>query len=149
MKSLGVPFILIGGVNDDGDRGLIRRLAGAFLLNYDAVEGTGAVIPCRLYIESAGSETDEEFGSGFQCRLFSLAVRRPATTGATMGVTMVAETATLVAGVLLLDYDAVEGMQNRKTDEEVDGINCEKRELTNYFQCFLLEPSSPQKICSG
>ena len=45
MKSLGVRFILIGGVNDDGDRGLLRRLAGALLLNYDAAEGTGAVIP--------------------------------------------------------------------------------------------------------
>jgi len=32
---LGVPFILIGGVK-----------------NYDTVEGTGAVTPCRLYIES-------------------------------------------------------------------------------------------------
>ena len=32
-KSLGVPFILIGGVNNDGDRGLLRRLAGELLLN--------------------------------------------------------------------------------------------------------------------
>ena len=32
---------------------------------------------------------------------------------------MVAQTATLVDGVLLLDYDAVEGIQ---TDEEVDGM---------------------------
>ena len=77
------------------------------------VEGMGAVIPCRLYNESACSETAEEFGSGFQCRRFSLAVRQPATTWATMGVTMVAETVTLVTGVLLLVYDAVEGMQNR------------------------------------
>ena len=113
MKSLEVPFILIGGVNDDGDRRLIRRLTGAFLLNYDTVEGTGAVIPCRLYIKSACSETDEEFGTGFQCRLISLAGRQPATIGATMGVTIVIETAKLVTGVLLLAYDAVEGMQNR------------------------------------
>ena len=114
MKSLGVPFILISGVNDDWDRGLVRQLTGAFLLNYDTVEGTGAVVPCRLYIESAGSETDEEFGSGFQqCCFFSLAVRQPTTTGATVGVTMVAETGTLVTGVLLLAYDAVEGTQNR------------------------------------
>ena len=45
IKSLGVPFILIGGVNDDGDRGLLRWLAGELLLNYGAAEGTGAVIP--------------------------------------------------------------------------------------------------------
>jgi hypothetical protein len=31
----------------------------------------------------------------------------------TMGVTMVAEIVTLVTGVLLLVYNAVEGMQNR------------------------------------
>ena len=36
-----------------------------------------------------------------------------------MGVTMVAKTVSLVDGVLLLDYDAVEGIQ---TDEEVDGM---------------------------
>ena len=30
-----------------------------------------------------------------------------------MGVTMVAQTATLVDVVLLLDYDSVEGIQNR------------------------------------
>ena len=64
-----------------------------------------------MYIESAGSETDDECSSGFQCGLFSLAVR-PATTGASMGVTMVAQTASLVDGVLLLDYVAVEGIQN-------------------------------------
>ena len=50
--------------------------------------------------------------------LFSLAAQ-PATTGASMGVRMVAQTATLVDGVLLLDYDAVEGIQ---TDEEVGGM---------------------------
>ena len=66
-----------------------------------------------VYIESTGSETDDEFSSGFQCRLLSLAAR-PATTGASMGVTMVAQTATLVDGVLLLDYDAVEGIQTDK-----------------------------------
>ena len=69
-----------------------------------------------VHIESTGSETDVEFSSGF--RLFSLTAR-PATTGASMGVTMVAQTATLVYGVLLLDYDAVEGIQ---TNEEVDGM---------------------------
>ena len=47
-----MPFILIGGVNNDGDRGLLRRLAGELLLNYDAAEGTGAVIPCRLCTSS-------------------------------------------------------------------------------------------------
>ena len=102
-----VPSILIGGVND------VRQLAGAPLMDYDAVEGTGAVLPCRQYIEAAGREMDEESGRSFQCRLFSLAAR-PATTGASMGVTMVAQTATLVDGVLLLDYDAVEGIQTDK-----------------------------------
>ena len=42
-------------------------------LDYDVVEGTGAVLPCRQYIEAAGREMDEESGRGFQCRLFSLA----------------------------------------------------------------------------
>ena len=65
-----------------------------------------------VYIESTDSKTDDEFSSGFQCRLLSLAAR-PATTGALMGVTMVAKTASLVDGVLLLDYDTVEGIQNR------------------------------------
>ena len=64
-----------------------------------------------VYIESTGSETVDGFSSGFQCRLFSLAAR-PASTGASMEVTMGAQTATLVDGVLLLDYDAVEGIQN-------------------------------------
>ena len=36
---------LIGGVNDNGDRGLLRRLAGSLLLNYSAAEGTCGVIP--------------------------------------------------------------------------------------------------------
>ena len=58
------------------------------------------------------SETDDECSSGFQCGLFSLAAR-PATTGVSMGVTMVAKTVSLVDGVLLLDNDAVEGIQNR------------------------------------
>ena len=35
----------------------------------DAVEGMGAVLPSRPYIEEAGSETDEESGRGFQCRV--------------------------------------------------------------------------------
>ena len=35
----------------------------------DAVEGTGAELPSRPYIEEAGSETDEESGRGFQCRV--------------------------------------------------------------------------------
>ena len=55
--SLGVPFILIGGVDDDGDRRLLRRLNGALLLNYDVVEGTGHILQA-VYIESTGSETD-------------------------------------------------------------------------------------------
>ena len=83
------------------DRRLLRRLTGALLLNYDVVEGTGHILQA-VYIESTGSETDDEFSSGFQCRLFSLAAR-PTTMGASMGVTMVAQTATLVDGVLLLD----------------------------------------------
>ena len=53
IKSIGVPFILIGGVNDNGDRGLLRRLAGELLLNYEADEGTGLdTIPCRLCTSS-------------------------------------------------------------------------------------------------
>ena len=64
-----------------------------------------------MYIESTVSKTDDEFSSGFQCRLFSLAAR-PAMTGAAMEVTMGAQTATLVDGVLMLDYDTVEGIQN-------------------------------------
>ena len=71
-----------------------------------------------MYIESTDSETDDELSSGFQCPLLSFAAR-PTTTGASMGVRMVAQTATLVDGVLLLDYEAVEGIQ---TDEEVDGM---------------------------
>ena len=59
--------ILIGSVND------VRQLTGAPLMDYDAVEGTGSVLPCRQYIEAAGREMDEESGRGFQCRLFSLA----------------------------------------------------------------------------
>ena len=55
--SLGVPFILIGGVDDEGDRRLLRRLNGALLLNYDVVEGTGHILQA-VYIESTGSETD-------------------------------------------------------------------------------------------
>ena len=59
--------ILIGSVND------VRQLTGAPLMDYDAVEGTGSVLPCRQYIEAAGREMDEESGRGFQCCLFSLA----------------------------------------------------------------------------
>ena len=62
-----VSSILIDCVND------VRQLAGVPLMDYNAVEGTGAVLPCRQYIEAAGREMDEESGSGFQCRLFSLA----------------------------------------------------------------------------
>ena len=45
----------VGGVNDEGDRELLRLLAGALLMDYDAVEGTGVVLPSRLYIEAAGA----------------------------------------------------------------------------------------------
>ena len=37
------------------------------LLDYDAVEGAGAVSTRRLYIEAAGSEADEKVGRGWQC----------------------------------------------------------------------------------
>ena len=42
--------------------GFLRQLARALLLDYDAVEGTGAVPPCRQYIKAAGSEGNEEVG---------------------------------------------------------------------------------------
>ena len=72
-----------------------------------------------MYIESTGSETDDEFSSGFQCRLFSLAAQ-PATTGASMGVTMVAHSYTsgwsVAAGLCKTPW------REYKTDEEVDGM---------------------------
>ena len=123
MKSLGVPFILIGGVNDNRDRGLLCRLARSLLLNYGAAEGTDAVIPCRLCTLSrrvVKQLTVNSFILSFQMTslavvfnaVFSHRRRGPQTTGVSMGVTMVAQTATLVDEVLLLDYDAVEGIQN-------------------------------------
>ena len=114
IKSLGVPFILIGGVNNDGDRGLLRRLAGELLLNYDAAEGTGAVIPCRLCTSSRRIVKRMTSLAVVFNAVFSHRRRGPQTTGVSMGVTMVAQTATLVDGVLLLDYDAVEGIQTDK-----------------------------------
>ena len=65
MKSLVVPSIIIGGVNDEVDKVLLHQLTGVLLLDYDAVEGTGTALPCRLYIEAAGSKTDEESGKFF------------------------------------------------------------------------------------
>ena len=40
---------------------------GVLLLDYDAVEGAGAVLSHRLYIEAAGSEADEKVSIGWQC----------------------------------------------------------------------------------
>ena len=81
--------------------GLLRQQAGALLLDYDAVEGTGAVSPCRQYIKVAvaGSEGDEEVGRGWQCRLSSLAAA--VTTGER-------DSLRRLAGAQLLDYDALE-----------------------------------------
>ena len=103
IKSIGVPFILIGGVNGDGDRGLLRRLAGELLLNYDAAEGTGAVIHCRLCTSSR--QVVKQMAS-----LAVVLIGGAAHNDRKMGVTMVAQPATLVDGLLLLDYDAVEGI---------------------------------------
>ena len=36
------------------ERGLLRRLTRALLLDYDVVKGTGAVPPRGLYIKAAG-----------------------------------------------------------------------------------------------
>ena len=44
---------------------------GVLLLDYDAVEGAGAVLTHRLYIEAAGSEADEKVSRGWQCCLSS------------------------------------------------------------------------------
>ena len=54
--------------------GLLRQLAGAFLLEYVTVEGTGNVPPCSQYIKTAGREGNEEDGRDRQCRLSSLAL---------------------------------------------------------------------------
>ena len=84
----------------------------------DAVEGTGAELPSRPYIEEAGSETDEESGRGFQCRviIFNILSLAPASAHndrATMRETMVEGVAALMARVLLRDYDAVKSMRNK------------------------------------
>ena len=65
MKSLVVPSIIIGGVNDKVDRVLLHQLAGVLLLDYDVIEETGTALSCRLFIEAAGSEMDEESGEFF------------------------------------------------------------------------------------
>ena len=55
--------ILIGGCRDAGGEGfstLAGRCAAAGLRCLG--EGTGAVLPHRLYVEPAGSETNEEVG---------------------------------------------------------------------------------------
>ena len=79
--------------------GLLRQLAGTLLLDYDAVEGTDAIPPCRQYIKAAGSEGNEEVGRGWQCRLSSLAAA--VTTGER-------DSLRWLAGAQLLDYDALE-----------------------------------------
>ena len=53
----------IRGDRDDGDGKLLRRLDGAMLLDYDAKNEIGAVLPHRLYIKETGREVHEEFGS--------------------------------------------------------------------------------------
>ena len=56
--------ILIGGGSDNGGEGLSTlagRCAAAGLRRLG--EGTGAVLPCRLYVEAAGSEANENVGS--------------------------------------------------------------------------------------
>ena len=57
------PSILIGGRQNDRNGSFCASLpAGALLLDHDAVEGRGAVPPCRQCIKAAGSEGDEEVG---------------------------------------------------------------------------------------
>ena len=57
------PSILIGGRHNNRDGSFCASLpAGALLLDHDAVEGRGAVPPCRQCIKAAGSEGDEEAG---------------------------------------------------------------------------------------
>ena len=82
-----MPAFFSGGVQDNVDRGLLGRLDGALLLDYDAKDEI-------CIIE--------------WCRLSSLAI------GATMRATMVARAAALMARLLLLDYDAVKRMRNRE-----------------------------------
>ena len=49
------PSILIGGRHNDRDGSFCASLpAGALLLDHDAVEGRGAVPPCRQCIKAAG-----------------------------------------------------------------------------------------------
>ena len=54
-----MPSILIGSVND------VRQLDGAPLMDYDALEGTGAVLSWRQYIKAAGREMDEDIIHSF------------------------------------------------------------------------------------
>ena len=43
-----MPAFFIGGGRDDVDGGLLGRLYGALLLEYDAKDEIGAVLPYRL-----------------------------------------------------------------------------------------------------
>ena len=43
-----MPAFFIGGGRDDVDGGLLGRLDGALLLDYDAKDEIGAVLPYRL-----------------------------------------------------------------------------------------------------
>ena len=43
-----MPAFFIGGGRDDVDGGLLERLYGALLLEYDAKDKIGAVLPYRL-----------------------------------------------------------------------------------------------------
>ena len=66
MKLLNMKLssILIGGGRDDGGEGFSTsagRCAAAGLRRLG--EGTGAVLPRRLYVEAEGSEANEEVGS--------------------------------------------------------------------------------------
>ena len=83
-----------------------KKFDWALLLNYDAAEGTGAVIPCRLCTSSR--QVVKQMAS-----LAVVLIGGAARNDRKMGVTMVAQPATLVDGLLLLDYDVVEGIQNQ------------------------------------
>ena len=53
---------MVGDVNDKGDRELLRQLAGAILMDYNAVEGRAPSYLVAVHQSGGRSETDEESG---------------------------------------------------------------------------------------
>ena len=88
-------------------------------MDYDAVEGTGAVLPSRLYIEAEGAmRRMKSLAEVFNVVFSHWRKRQHTKIGATMRVRMVAEAAVLMARVLLLDYDAEGDAKQRKKSTE-------------------------------